>query len=404
MTDSNKNTKVDRYCFVICACAFITYFVADYAGYQVPPLSHLVMPALDIDGTQFSQLFSAYMLPGALFCLISGLLCDKFGARKTIGITIIISATAAVLRIFATNFISFYFSMMFIGIMLVFISVNVTKIIAHWIPPNKISIFVGITIAGGPMGMTVAMSTSAMFSSLRPALIASAVFCVIVVLLWYIFMRDKPKESKDVYRYEQTSAQVPIIQGLKVVVKSKDMWIIGICLGFVLAPAVCITTFMPRALLMYKGLDAVAAGAMTSIVMLGNIVGSICGPLICMFVGRLKPYIFCSSIIGALGVAFSWQFSNNILVAIGLFITGFVIAALLAQLLSLPVLFKEIGPPLAGTAGGFVATFRSAFAVILPSYVISPITGDNYTLLFMLAGGLLLLAALLSLKLPNIKY
>ena len=294
--------------------------------------------------------------------------------------------------------------MMLIGIMLFFISTNVTKIIAHWIPPNRISVFVGITIAGGPLGMTVAMSTSAFFNTLRPALITSASFCVVVVFLWFIFMRDKPKESEHTYHYIDNAPKVPLVEGLKVVLKNKHMWVIGICLGFVLSPAVCMTTFMPRALQLEHGMDAVTAGATTSLIMLGNIVGSICGPIICMFIGRLKPYIFISSIIGALGVAFAWRFSSNVMIGVGLFIAGFVIAALLAQLLSMPVLFKEIGPPLAGTAVGFISTIRSLFAVVIPSYIIAPITGDNYFILFLIAGGLLVLCALLSLKLPKINF
>ena len=404
MNNINKSTKIDRYSYVICACAFITYFVADYAGYQIPPLSHLVMPALDIDNINFSRLFSAYMLPGALFCLVAGLLCDKYGTKKCIGVSIIISSIAAVLRVFASTFISFFFCMMLIGVMLFFISTNVTKIIAHWVPPNKISVFVGITIAGGPLGMTVAMSTSAFFETLRPALVTSAAFCVVVVFLWFIFMKDKPKESEHTYHYIDNAPQTPLVEGLKVVLRNKSMWVIGICLGFVLAPAVCMTTFMPRALQLEHGMDAVTAGAMTSIIMLGNIVGSICGPIICMLIGRMKPYIFCSSIIGALGVAFSWILPNKALIGAGLFIAGFVIAALLAQLLSMPVLFKEIGPALGGTAVGFISTIRSSFAVVIPSYIIAPITGDNYFLLFLIAGGLLILCALLSLKLPKIKY
>lgn len=404
MNNINQSTKINRYSYVICACAFITYFVADYAGYQIPPLSHLVMPALDIDSIDFSRLFAAYMLPGALFCLIAGLLCDKFGTKRCIGISIIISATAAVFRVFASNFISFFFCMMLLGVMLFFISTNVIKIIAHWVPPNRISIFVGITIAGGPVGMTVAMSTSALFSSLRPALITSAICCVIVVFLWFIFMREKPKESDDTYHYVDNAPQVPLLEGLKVVLKNKHMWVIGICLGFVLSPAVCLTTFMPRALQLEHDMNAVTAGAMTSLIMLGNIAGSVFGPIICMFIGKLKPYIFCSSIIGALGVAFAWRFSGNVMIGIGLFISGFVIAALLAQLLSMPVLFKEIGPALGGTAVGFISTIRSSFAVVIPSYIIAPITGDNYYLLFLIAGGLLVLCAILSLKLPKINF
>ena len=38
----------------------------------------------------------------------------------------------------------------------------------------------------------------------------------------------------------------------------------------------------------------------------------------------------------------------------------------------------------AGTAGGFIATLQLAGTVIFPSYIISPIAGTNYGLMFVL--------------------
>ena len=401
MSNQNQNKKISRYAYVIVLCAFFTIFVSDYSAYQLPPLSHLIIPALNIDEAAFARLFAAYMIPGIILCTVAGLLCDKFGTRKCVGIALIIPTIAVIFRVFTTSYSAFYICMLTLGIIPAFVATATPKLIANWVPPEKVSIMVGIALAGGTVGTTTAMSTSAMYPSLEAAFMSSAIFCTLALILWSVFVRDKPKESINNNSLPYNTPQVPLITGLKTVITNKHMWLIGICMGLVLAPAVCISTFLPRALQLESGMDAVAAGAMSSVITLGNIAGTIFGPIICMLIGKIKPYLFCTSIISSFGIAFSWKISNNTLAVICLFITGFAIAAIITQLISLPVFFKEIGPTLAGTAVGFVSTLRLIFAVVLPSYVITPIIGNNFSLLFIVAGSLPILCSFLSLLIPD---
>ena len=401
MSKSIQNNKINRYAYVIVFVAFFTIFVSDYSAYQVPPLSHLIIPALNIDESQFAILFAAYMIPGIILCTVAGMLCDKFGARVCIGIALVFPTIAVIFRVFTTSYSAFYICMLTLGIIPAFVATVTPKLISNWMPPQKVSIMVGIALAGGTVGTTAAMSTSAIFPSLKTAFTTSAIFCTLAFVLWIVLIRDKPKEPISGSNISSDTPQVPLLEGLKKVITNKHMWLIGICMGLVLAPAVCTSTFLPRALQLERGMDAVAAGALSSVVTLGNIAGTIFGPIICMLIGKLKPYLFCTCMVMSIGIAFSWKITNSTLAVVCLFITGFAIAAVITQLISLPIFFKEIGPPLAGTAVGFVSTIRLVFAVVLPSYVITPITGNNFSLLFIIAGSLPIVASFLSLLIPD---
>ena len=54
--------------------------------------------------------------------------------------------------------------------------------------------------------------------------------------------------------------------------------------------------------------------------------------------------------------------------------------------MSFPALLPEIGPECAGSATGIISTLELIGAVVIPTYIITPIAGQNFSLYFILAG------------------
>lgn len=88
----------------------------------------------------------------------------------------------------------------------------------------------------------------------------------------------------------------------------------------------------------------------------------------------------------AIGVAFAWQMPGILLIALMLFFTGTFLGGTIPTLMGLPVQLESIGPVYAGTAGGVIGTIQIFGAVLIPSYVISPIAGGNFSMIFLLGG------------------
>lgn len=91
----------NRRALVALACTVLLLFVPNYAQYQPSPLAHLVMPAFELDSAQLSMLFSAAMILGILLSMVAGLLCDRFGVKRVVGIAGAVSVVALVARVFA---------------------------------------------------------------------------------------------------------------------------------------------------------------------------------------------------------------------------------------------------------------------------------------------------------------
>ena len=53
--------------------------------------------------------------------------------------------------------------------------------------------------------------------------------------------------------------------------------------------------------------------------------------------------------------------------------------------LSAPVLLEGLGTKYVGSAAGVISTLQLLGAVLIPTYILKPIAGENYSLLFMLA-------------------
>jgi NNP family nitrate/nitrite transporter-like MFS transporter len=162
-----------------------------------------------------------------------------------------------------------------------------------------------------------------------------------------------------------------------------------------------ISSFLPTALV-GRGIDSVAAGMYGSIMTIGCLIGTLLGPVIANALGKTKPAMVAFALIAALGGAFFWQLPAGFLLGAGMLVYGAAVSASIPLLMSLPVQLDEIGPVYAGTAGGFLATIQLIGAVVVPTYVITPIAGANMNLFFILSGGCMIITMLLIFFLPEV--
>jgi NNP family nitrate/nitrite transporter-like MFS transporter len=363
------------------------------------------MPAYDLDAAQFSMLFSAAMIPGILLSLVAGLLCDRFGAKRVVGIAGILSVAALIARIFAPDFATLFACMAIAGVLATFLNTNIAKIMGSWFPPEKVGLAVGIGLSGATLSMAVGLGTSALFPSLQAIFVFTAVVAVVALIAWWLFFKDGPRITQAISSTETDgtpATQPSLSECLKVVLKSRNVWLIGIALGMDMAATMCILTFLPQVLQSTRGFDPTAAGALSSVVTFGNLAGSIFAPMINTRVGRFKPVTIVFAILAAAGTAFAWQLPDGPLMLVCFFLTGFTLGGLLALLVSAIVLLPEIGPVYAGTAGGVGATLQLFGAVVIPSYILAPILGTNYSMLYGIAGILCLVIAACVFVVPEV--
>jgi len=65
--------------------------------------------------------------------------------------------------------------------------------------------------------------------------------------------------------------------------------------------------------------------------------------------------------------------------------------------------FPEIGTRYAGTAGGFIATLMLLGNIVLPTYIIMPLSGGDYKIFFILEGVCMLIFVILAPFIPFVQ-
>ncbi len=393
-----RNSKARKWIILSLVCLAIA--LPSYVEYQLTPLAPNIIKMLHLTPSQFISIFSAPMIPSIFFSFVIGGFVDKYGPKMVVALGLLISVLGTCLRLTANNYITLLIYMVMVGFSATFVNGSAAKIIGGWFPPEKINTMMGIYFAVSSLAMAVGTGTTAFFSSVRSAYIFAAVIMVIFFVCWLIGMKN-PAVSTTEKEASSSQEKIPFSSSMKVVVKSKTVWIVGLCMFAIMGGALALVSLLPNALA-GRGISTAAAGVYASMVTFGGIAGSLTVPVITNKIGRTKPVLFVVGIISALGCAFAWQLPQGILLGTALFLTGYLYMGTFPLITSIPICIKEIGPVYAGTAGGLVATLQLIGAVVVPTYVVATIAGNNMHLFFILAGIFMVLFSVLTIFLPEL--
>lgn len=366
-------------------CAGI--FMPNFAQYQVSAFAPTIMADMNLSTAQFAQIATAPLIPGVLFSVVAGILVDKFGARKMLTAAMILSTLGVVWRALGSGYVSMYCSMIAIGLCATFLSANSAKILGQWFAPEKVAITVGIYLAVSNGAMALGQGTAALFPSMNGAFMFSVVLAVIVAVIYIIFMRDK-QDNTAPSNDKITAPKVSVLEGVKVCIKNKYVWFAAICLMLNISAFCSLSQFLPQALAS-RGIAPGSSNTIATALTIGGLLSCFITPSLFMRLGHNKLLMAIYSIIAAFGIAFAWKLTDNtVLLFILILITGFFGNGFSAIITSIPMRLEDVGLKYAGTAGGLISTIQLAGTVILPSYIIAPIAGANYGLMFILFAAL----------------
>jgi NNP family nitrate/nitrite transporter-like MFS transporter len=379
--------------FLITALLFAAQFIGNYGDYQVAAIPSSIYAAYNLTDMQFSSLITAPMLPCIFLSIIIGLLVDRYGIPKIVGIFLVLAALGFLLRHFARNYPVMLLAMALAGCGCMVVNSNIAKLASALYPMDKVGTVVGILMAGSNAASALAFATTSMLPSLQVVFLIPTVASVVCVVLWFLFAR----ESLFTQGSEQTEEKISVVDSLKLCFKSRSLWLAGCTLFLTLGGTMVITNFHVTALTTLKGYSEALAGSFNSVSMIGAIFGSIFLPI---FVTK-KPEKAPALIFVMLLISAATTYGMIALPAAGIYVCAFINGALrsgiIAALLMTPVLLREIGPKNAGTAGGFIITLQLLGCVLVPTYIIVPLGRGNLTTYFILGTVCFALAAVVSL-------
>lgn len=377
--------------------AFLGMFIGNYGNYQLSAIPGSIYEAYNLTDVQFSSIMTAPMFPSIFLSIVIGILVDRYGISKMVGICYVIAAVGFVMRVFVTDYSGMFLAMALTGVGCMILNSNLAKIVSALYPMEKVGTVVGVLMAGSTASMAVAYATTAFFPSLQIAFWTAAAVSLVIALLWLLFVREKHFQKE-----QMPAAQtVPVKEALVSCLKSRNIWMVGISLLFLLGGATVISNFQVTALTTLKGYSEAFAGTFGTVLMIGAIIGSIFIPVL---VGKYRQQTPILLLVFGL-IAAVCTVGMIVLPTVGIYIACFLNGALrsgiIAVMMSLPVMFKEIGPKYAGTAGGLAVTLELLGAVIIPTYIIVPLgQGDVFTY-FCMGAFCIAVASVLSFLMAN---
>lgn len=391
-----KNKK-----WIVFIAVCLAYMPGSYAQYQLSVFAPELMNTYGLTTSQFSSVFTSPMIVAIFLSFLGGMISDKVGSKKVINLSFVIAVIGLIGRIFVHSYLPFFLCMAMTGFSQMFVNINSSKIIGTWFKPEQLGILMGIFSLCGQLPSAFATATTAvLFDNMRSAFIAAAVFAIVIFGIWLIVGNDKPKEDKTV-QVNTSESDVSIAESLKVVLSNRGIWCISICIMMVLGCNVTLSTFLPTALNSMYDIDMAVCGTISSMITLGNCIGSIVGPVLFAKIKSAKSFVPLIAVFSCIGVLFCWRFySIPVLLVLTLF-TGITLGAAMPIFFSAPVLLKGIGTKFAGSAAGVIATLQLLGAVFIPTYILTPIAGEDYGLLFTLAAACMLIMFLVGFFIPE---
>ena len=388
-----KSNPTDGYVILLMLCLGIA--LPDFGQFQVSSLADKLRAAMDLSQSQYSTVATAPLLAGLLFGFLAGVLMDRFGI-KVVTVSIVLTSVGLVLRVPKGSFATLYISGILIGTAATFINTTAPKIIGQWFPREKTTQLMGVVLAVANLSMALGTGTAALFSGVTAAFRFSALLAAGVLVIWCLFITEKRGPDAP------GEAAAPIPESIRVVGKHGGVWLLSLfCIGSVAAIG-SVSVFMPQAL-MSRGMTDVQAGWYSMAVTLGNAVTNFVSPVLIRRFGTSKRRITLMVCLYSLGeavfVALGWR-ASGLLLPLALFLSGFCAMGFLAFYQTVPLYLRGVGSRYSGTATGLIITVQLLASVVLPSYVIAPIAGDDYRLIFLLLGAIPLIPLFLSPFLP----
>ncbi len=358
------------YRWMILVMAYVCMFSFALVFQSIPPLLSLIASEFGISDAQAGLLMSLFALPSILIALPGGLISDRFGARKTGIISMLLMITGTLFLGTSSSLFHAYVGRVVSGIGGLTLSIVLPQLLSKWFLDKELSTGMGVFNTAMPLGTIFSFNV---FSILGKNIgwrlpIFVTTFVGIIALVFFLIIFKEPFE-KPKGQASNVSREISDL--------GSSIWLIGLSWMWFNATFISFLTFSPT-FFVEIGIEVGSAGFMTSIVMMGPLFLS---PLIGYFVyrfGREEVFIGASGVILASLVLFVpiASFFIPLLVLIGIFA-----AFTPAPIFSLPS--KIIRPKNLGLAFGIITTCSNVGVLVGPylAGLAKDFTGD-YALSF----------------------
>jgi cyanate permease len=347
----------------LAVAVFLTFSIL--AGlFAVPPMEAILAKELSISHFQTGLLFSGPIIMLALSAIPAGIIADRIGLKKAIGIGSILLFIGTVLRGAASDYPTLLVFSLIFGLGMGWSFALLPKVARSWSPPQKTLIVMGIINAGGVMcgiGTALAITVPLIYPLTHSYHVVFYVWSIpmlIAAILWWTTIRETSNQGVAIAPAEANNS------GSKQLLKNKALWLLAFLLFLHNYVFYTWSGWLPTYLL-ERGVNVSSAGLMTSIMLWVGVPSVILIPLLTagsniprkmfVWIPSIAFFILTSGIL----------FAPQLLVWIIIGVSGMMNALRFNTLLVLPV--ELVSRERAGTASGIAVAIGYIGAVAGPA-------------------------------------
>jgi len=358
-----KNRSSPRYKWYILTLGVITHaFVVAMPQMCMPVLFKEISGELGLDLVQVGVVWGMISLPSLFAAFGTGLIADRFGSSRTLGVCCLLQGIAGALRGVSGDYTSLAAFMFLFGLFGVPLAFATHKAAGEWFSGRQLGLANGILAMGVGAGSMLGSLTSA--TVLAPMLGGwrnlMFVFGALAVLIGFLWLKAR--------RYPEDAAgranTVPFRQALTRVIRLRDVWLLALFQMFIAGYSGGLIGYLP---LYLRSIGWPAAGADSALATFSAASVVVVVPLSLLSdrIGLRKAVLYPALASAIIGISLLAAFSGGV-VWLAVIMAGIVQEAFFALSITLLMETQGVGAVYSGTALGLCGTLAGLGGFFAP--------------------------------------
>jgi len=306
MTDDK--IKVYGYRWVVLAVFFIINLLMQLHWITFAPITGDAAEFYGVSVLQIGMLSMIFMIVYLVMSIPASYMVDRFGIHIGVGIGAALTGIFGLVKgFYAESYTMILISQIGFSLAQPFILNSVTAVAAKWFPIQERATAAGIAVLAQLLGITVAMALTPylyLTYGMKGMLMIYGVVTAVGAVAFLIFVREKPPTSPDP---EGTVERHSVFEGLKHIMKVKDMLILIVVFFIALGMFNAVTTWIEQ-ILEPRGFTITQAGITGAVMLFGGILGAVSIPALSDKKRKRKPFIVYAMLLtipGLVGLTFA---------------------------------------------------------------------------------------------------
>lgn len=325
--------------------------------------------SFSINATQFGLLSSFYFLAYGFVQIPAGMLLDRFGPRILLTIATGLCGFGAILMSVSSSYAVVLGARAFTGVGSGFAMLGALVLTANWFSSRRFALLHGLTLTigisgavfgGAPLGLVLRAT------SWQTTLMALGIVGIVLTLLMWIIIRDRPKGMKRACNESGEYIKLAdLCLGILKIIKYPQTWLTALYGALMYAPTAALSQWTASFLPAVHGYSLEKSAWLISVMYIGWIFGSPLFGAISDFIGRRKVTLYVSTLstLGLIAVILYVTDLSYLTYAILYFTFGFFTCGFVP---SFSIVREQHEAQYSGTALGFMNMINSIGPGIAP--------------------------------------